>query len=110
MAADTLFPDVIAAEANRQSDGSWTISVTMSSPYDSAARYADAWRILGPGADVFGIRELAHDHAAEQPFTRSLGGVRLDDDVTQVIVEGRDQINGWGGSSFVLVLEGATQK
>ena len=68
---EELFPDVIAATAERSSDGSWSFSATLSSPYDSPERYADAWRVLGPDGEVYGIRELAHDHASEQPFTRS---------------------------------------
>ncbi len=43
------------------------------------------------------MRELAHDHAVEQPFTRSLPDVALPEVVTEVVVEARDSRNGWGG-------------
>ena len=44
-----------------------------------------------------GVRILTHDHANEQPFTRSLSGVRIPAGVRGVRVQGRDQVSGWGG-------------
>lgn len=102
---EELFPDVLAATAERGPDGSWTFSATLSSPYDTPERYADAWRVLGPDGEVYGIRELAHDHAGEQPFTRSQSGIIIPDDVTRVTVQGRDQVSGWGGASIEVELE-----
>lgn len=99
------FPDVIAATAQLDGDGTWTFAATISSPYDTPERYADAWRVLGPDGTVFGVRELAHDHANEQPFTRSRSGIEIPDDVDTVTVEGRDQANGWGGGTVEVVLE-----
>ncbi|MEM7340884.1 MAG: hypothetical protein AAF467_19660 [Actinomycetota bacterium] len=97
--AEELFPDVIGAEASQGADGTWAFSATLSSPYDTPERYADAWRVVGPDGTVFGTRELAHDHANEQPFTRSLNGVEIPDDVATVTIEGRDQVSGWGGAT-----------
>lgn len=96
---DARFPDVLAATATPDGDGTWTFSATISSPYDSADRYADAWRVLGPDGEVLGVRELLHDHAAEQPFTRSLAGVAIEPEIAVVTIEGRDQANGWGGQT-----------
>ena len=96
---EELFPDVLAAEATQAGDGTWNFNATLSSPYDSPERYADAWRILGPDGTQYGIRVLVHDHASEQPFTRSVGGIEIPDDVTTVTIEGRDQVSGWGGDT-----------
>ncbi len=104
-ANEELFPDVLDATATQADDGSWTFSATLSSPYDTPERYADAWRVLGPDGEVYGIRELAHDHANEQPFTRSQSGIEIPDGVTTVTVEGRDQVSGWGGATVEVVLE-----
>jgi hypothetical protein len=71
----------------------------MSSPYDSPERYADGWRILGAGGEVYGEMTLAHDHASEQPFTRTQSGVEIPDGATTVVVEGRDSENGYGGQT-----------
>lgn len=104
VASEQRFPDVIDATAERTNLG-WTFDVTVSSPYDTADRYADAWRIVGANGTVYATRELAHDHAAEQPFTRSIQGVEIPDDVEVVTIEGRDQTNGWGGGVFEFTLD-----
>jgi len=97
------YPDIVDAAAT-SIDGEWRFDVTVSSPYDSPERYADAWRIVGPDGTIYGVRELAHDHASEQPFTRSLGGVSIPDDVADVTIEGRDRRYGWGGATIVVAL------
>jgi len=98
-----MFPDVVNVVATK-ADGGWTFDVTLSSPYDTPERYADAWRVVGSDGTVFGVRELDHDHAAEQPFTRSLADVQIPDDVKMVVVEGRDQVSGYGGTTFEVTL------
>ncbi|RLE26826.1 MAG: hypothetical protein DRJ50_00020 [Actinobacteria bacterium] len=103
-AGEQRFPDVIDASAELTNLG-WAFDVTVSSPYDSADRYADAWRVVGPDGTVYATRELAHDHAAEQPFTRSIQSVEIPEEVAVVTIEGRDQTNGWGGSVFELTLD-----
>ncbi|NNE73738.1 MAG: hypothetical protein HKN26_08755 [Acidimicrobiales bacterium] len=100
--AETLFPDVLEVVVEPRDDGLFWIYTTMSSPYDSADRYADAWRVLAPDGTELGVRVLAHDHAAEQPFTRSLRDVAIPDDITEITVEGRDQLSGWGGGTVTV--------
>lgn len=103
--AEQRFPDVIDASATSAGD-TWTFSATLSSPYDTPERYADAWRVITPHGSVIGVRELAHDHAGEQPFTRSLAGVEVPDGVAYVTIEGRDLVNGWGGATVDVQLSG----
>jgi hypothetical protein len=90
------FPDVIAVSTTPGPEGV-TFNVTISSPYDTPQRYADAFRVRSPRGEVYGVRELAHDHATEQPFTRDLSDVALPEVVTEVVIEARDSRNGWGG-------------
>ncbi len=97
-AAGQRFPDIVGVEADRNGSA-YSFAVTVSSPYDTPDRYADAFRVRGEDGAVFGVRELTHDHAAEQPFTRTLSGVTVPPGVTRVVVEGRDQANGWGGGT-----------
>ncbi len=101
---EELFPDVLDATATQEGDGTWTVSATLSSPYDSPERYADAWRVLGPDGTELGVRVLTHDHASEQPFTRSHSGIEIPEDVEVVTIQGRDQVSGWGGDTFELAL------
>lgn len=91
-----LYPHVIDVSVSA-SGSVYDFDVTMSSPYDSPGRYADAWRVIGDDGQVYGVRELLHDHANEQPFTRSLEGVEIPDTVASVTIQGRDQVYGWGG-------------
>ncbi len=97
-----LFPDVLAVELTETGDRIFTVAVTLSSPYDSPERYADAWRVMAPDGAVLGLRELLHDHANEQPFTRTLSDVSIPTDVDEVTVQGRDQISGWGGATVTV--------
>ena len=96
--AEQRFPDVVEV-AVTPGPGGATFDVTISSPYDSPQRYADAFRVRSADGDVYGVRELDHDHATEQPFTRSLPDVALPEVITEVVVEARDSRNGWGGGA-----------
>ncbi len=97
------FPDIVDATMT-STDSGWRFDVTVSSPYDSPERYADAWRIVGPDGTVYGVRELTHDHASEQPFTRSLDGISIPEGVASVTIEGRDRRFGWGGTTLVIAV------
>ncbi len=103
-ADDQAFPDIVGVAVTAEGD-TFRFDVTVSSPYDTPERYADAWRIVAPDGTELGVRELTHDHAAEQPFTRSLTGVEIPSDVTEVTVEGRDLVNGWGGGTKTVTID-----
>ncbi len=105
-AADTLFPDVLSAQVKARAPDTFDFDVTMSSPYDSAQRYADGFRAMGPDGAVLGVRKLLHDHASEQPFTRDLYGVKVPQGVRVVTIQGRDKVNGWGGKTQQVPLPG----
>lgn len=93
------------AEVERTGE-TFSFSVTVSSPYDTPERYADGWRVMGPGGTVYGEHTLAHDHANEQPFTRTQRGVEIPEDVNEVTVEGRDSEHGYGGNTVTVQLPG----
>lgn len=95
------YPDVLEAELEPSGD-SYSVDVTISSPYDSPERYADGWRVLAPDGTVLGEHELTHDHASEQPFTRTQSGLEIPEDVEEVTVEGSDLENGFGGETVTV--------
>lgn len=97
--ADERFPDVIGAELAAEVGGTYSIAVTISSPYDSPDQYADGWRVLTPEDVELGSHTLGHDHAGEQPFTRTQYDLAIPSDVSEIIVEGRDTQNGYGGET-----------
>jgi hypothetical protein len=55
--------------------------------------YANRWEIIS-GETVLAVRILAHPHVNEQPFTRSLRGVRIPQKVTEVRVRAEDTRHG----------------
>ncbi len=96
------FPDVQEVDITRDGEDTYTLAVTISSPYDSPERYADGWRVLDPAGTELGAHTLAHDHAGEQPFTRTQSGLTIPADIARVTVEGRDLVNGFGGETVTV--------
>ena len=101
---DRPYPDVEHAELTAADDGTWSLAVTVSSGYDTPQRYADGWRVLDRDGTELGRHALAHDHADEQPFTRTQTGLTIPDDVAEIVVEGRDSENGYGGTTVVVTV------
>lgn len=98
-AGEATHPEILDVVLTREDDGTYVVEVTLSSTYDSPARYADGWRVLDAEGTVLAEHTLTHDHANEQPFTRSDPGVVIPDGVERVTVEGRDLCNGYGGTT-----------
>ena len=92
--------DVVAVEARQGSDGSWRFDVTLRHGDEGWDHYADRWDIVGPDGTVYGNRVLAHPHVNEQPFTRSLSGVVIPDNLVSVVVRGHDLVHGLGGKEL----------
>lgn len=97
--AGSRYPAVLEAELSPDGDGAYDVAVTIGSEYDSEERYADGWRVLDPDGEVLGEHELTHNHASEQPFTRTQTGLEVPDGVDTVTVEGRDSDHGYGGET-----------
>jgi hypothetical protein len=104
--AEQRHPDVLGVKVQARGVDRFDFDVTVSSPYDTAQRYADAFRVSDNSGRVSGERKLLHDHADEQPFTRDLQGVAIPPGVRSVVVQARDQKNGYGGKTAVVVLPG----
>ena len=100
------YPDVIAVKVQPRGGQVFDFDVSVSSPYDSPRRYADAFRVAGKDGKMYGERKLLHDHASEQPFTRDLYGVSIPRGVRSVLVQARDQQYGYGGKSVEAALPG----
>jgi hypothetical protein len=105
-AAEQRYPDVLAVKARAADGDRFDFFVTVSSPYDSPERYADAFRVLGKDGTVYGERKLLHDHADEQPFTRELFNVEIPAGIKTIIVQARDQVYGFGGKTVEVALPG----
>ncbi len=100
LAEEPVVEDVTA----RQSGAYWTFDVTLSHPDTGTEHYADAWDIHDMDGNPLGVRILGHPHVDEQPFTRSLANVEIPDGITQVVIRGRCNVDGWAVEPVVFTL------
>ena len=96
--------DVVHAKANKTGNNTYQFEVTVMHADSGWKHYANKWDVVGPAGKVFGKRILHHPHENEQPFTRSLGGVRIPVAVKQVTVRAYDSQHGLGGKTVTVVL------
>lgn len=97
-------PRIVDAAARKTANG-WSIIVTLAHPDTGWDHYADGWEVLAPDGKSLGIRELAHPHENEQPFTRSLSGVQIPQGIDEIQIRARCNVDGWGEERFTLKLE-----
>ncbi len=90
--------DVVKVEMIKDGDGTFRFDVTLSHDDTGWKHYADRWEILSPDGSILGTRTLLHPHVDEQPFTRSLSGVKIPENVTEVSVRGHDSVHQYGGA------------
>ncbi|MEM6407132.1 MAG: hypothetical protein AAF700_01810 [Pseudomonadota bacterium] len=86
----------------RQSGATWTFEVTISHPDTGWDHYADGWAVLAPDGTELGYRKLHHPHENEQPFTRSLSGVAIPDNLTEVKIRAHDSVHGWSDQLYTV--------
>jgi hypothetical protein len=80
----------------------WDFYVTVRHDDTGWDHYADWWRVTTPDGEEIAKRELQHPHVDEQPFTRSLEGVRIPEGVTSIVVEAHDKVHGYGGKKVTV--------
>lgn len=97
-------PAVVRDVTYTKSGALWTFNVTLSHDDTGWDDYANAWRISTPDGTVIGTRKLAHPHVNEQPFTRSLSGVKVPDGVRELRFEASESVGGWTSESYMLKL------
>ena len=101
---DLDYAQVVFVSATQSSDGTWRFDTTVRHNDQGWDDYADAWQVVDLDGNVLGERILLHPHDTEQPFTRSQSGIAIPDDVTQVIVQAKDNVEGFGGQVVVVDL------
>jgi hypothetical protein len=84
-----------------QSGASWTFLVTLSHDDTGWEHYADGWGVYTVDGEELGYRVLAHPHVNEQPFTRSLSGVKIPTGMTEIVIKPRDLVHGVGQDYLV---------
>jgi hypothetical protein len=89
------FPEIRGVDA-RQSGDAWSFNVTLAYPDTGWEDYADGWQVETPDGQILGLRILFHPHVNEQPFTRSMSGVVIPPDVSEVVIRSHTLVNGYG--------------
>lgn len=87
--------EILAADFHHNSNGRWTVNVTLKHDDTGWNHYADEWRLVDDKGNVLADRVLFHPHVDEQPFTRGLGGVELPKGIATIYVEAHDKVHGW---------------
>lgn len=94
--------DVLKADVRCDADSVCGFSVTVRHADEGWDHYADKWEVLDAAGEVIAVRELAHPHETEQPFTRSLGSVEIPAGVDEVTLRAHDSVHGYGGKELVV--------
>ncbi len=97
--------EILAAKFSRQVDQSWTVSVTLQHADSGWDHYADAWKVVDAKGTSLGLRTLFHPHVDEQPFTRSLGSVKIPAGLKRVFIEAHDKVHGWSRQRLEIDLD-----
>ncbi len=97
-------PDVTVqfVQIRQSEDGRWSFSVTLQHPDTGWEDYTDGWQVETVDGAILGVRILMHPHVNEQPFTRSLSGITIPDDIEEVRIRAHDLVSGYG-PDFVAV-------
>lgn len=96
--------DVEKVDVSRHADGTFTFHVTVKHGDEGWDHYADRWEVADRNGNVIATRTLLHPHVNEQPFTRSLSKIRIDNNITQVLIRAHDNVHGYGGREVVVDL------
>jgi len=96
--------DVIGVKVKKISVNTYQFQVSVRHSDDGWKHYADKWDIIAPDGTVLGTRTLHHPHVDEQPFTRSLSGVKIPKKFTTVTIRAHDSVHKYGGKAVKVSL------
>ena len=91
--------DVIKVLVTAEQNGNYRFDVTVQHADTGWEHYADKWEVVLPDGTIAATRTLFHPHVNEQPFTRSLSGVKLPDGIDAVTIQAHDSVHGYGGKT-----------
>ena len=97
--------DVVGVKIVKEGTGTYRFDVTVKHADEGWNHYANRWDVVAQDGTLLGTRTMAHTHENEQPFTRSLQGVRIPDGVGEVTVRAHDSVHGTGGAEMTVKIE-----
>jgi hypothetical protein len=96
--------DLMKAEAKKTGENTYQFQVTVKHLDEGWNHYVNKWDVVAPDGTILGTRTLYHPHVDEQPFTRSLSGVKIKKDILKVTIRAHDSVHEYGGKTAVVVL------
>ena len=94
--------DVIDVSVTQTAENVFSFSVTVRHDDTGWDHYANKWDVVAPDGKVLGIRTLHHPHENEQPFTRSLSGVQIPQNIHEVTIRAHDSVHQYGGKTVTV--------
>lgn len=97
--------EVVDVAVTPDGAGRYRFDVTLRHADSGWDHYANRWEVLDPDSgEILATRVLFHPHVNEQPFTRSLGGVKIPAGLSTVRVRGHDKVHGYGGPELTVAI------
>ena len=85
---------------------SCTFSVTLKHGDEGWQHYANQWDVMTMDDQLLKSRVLYHPHVDEQPFTRSLSGVKIPAWTTEVKIRAKDLKHGYSSDEYTVRIPG----
>ncbi len=99
-----LAGEVRIVEVNVDCDSGCTFRVTLEHDDEGWDHYANQWDVVTLEGELLKSRVLMHPHEHEQPFTRSLSGVKIPAGTKAVKIRARDSKHGYSSDEYILQL------
>ena len=96
--------DVSFVEVKQTGKNIYRFEVTVRHHDEGWKHYANKWDVVASDGTVLGTRTLYHPHVQEQPFTRSLSGVKIPDGIERVTIRAHDSVHEYGGKTITVDL------
>lgn len=96
--------DVLEVRVTKEAAGTYRFDVTVQHADTGWDHYADGWEVATADGVQLGYRTLYHPHVNEQPFTRSLGGVKVPEGTKTITIRAHDSVHEWGGRSMTVAI------
>ncbi len=96
--------NVVNVKIRMAGKNTFSFDVTVRHADEGWKHYADKWDVVAPDGTVLSTRTLYHPHVDEQPFTRSLSGVKISGSIQQVTVRAHDSVHGYGGREVTVAI------
>jgi len=100
--------EIVDVKTQQNKDNTWRFDVTLKHADEGWDHYANEWQVLAPDNKILATRTLYHPHVHEQPFTRSISGVKIPKDLSKVYIIAKDTVHGLSPRAVGIELDNQT--